>query len=262
MEAKEGKQEVKYEELYHSEPSQEEDVQALASGLFNDSLVQYGPIEVVEGVKETTASKALKSESQKKSAVTDVLQAILPPREARLPDGRRAVQPVLAAKAERDDVIKLQMELEKRLQERQARETGLCPVREQLYSQCFDELIRQVTIERPERGLLLVRVRDEIKMTINAYQTLYKSSITFGLRKTLQAEQGNTEVTKKVEELQLQKKKLQAQLAEQRALCDSLEKRTTEKRIATEKKMMEEKEFLKFQTQHLETFLKSVNSQQ
>ena len=25
----------------------------------------------------------------------------------------------------------------------QARETGICPVREELYSQCFDELIRQ-----------------------------------------------------------------------------------------------------------------------
>lgn len=26
----------------------------------------------------------------------------------------------------------------------QARETGICPVREELYAQCFDELIRQV----------------------------------------------------------------------------------------------------------------------
>ena len=43
-----------------------------------------------------------------------------------------------------------------------------------LYSQCFDEVIRQVTIECPERGLLLLRVRDEIRMTIAAYQTLYE----------------------------------------------------------------------------------------
>jgi hypothetical protein len=61
-----------------------------------------------------------------------------------------------------------------------------------------DELIRQVTIESPERGLLLMRVRDEVRMTISAYQTLYQSSITFGMRKTLQAEQGNSELIKRV----------------------------------------------------------------
>ncbi len=38
-----------------------------------------------------------------------------------------------------------------------------------------DELIRQVTLESPERGLLLLRVRDEIRMTLDAYKTLYDS---------------------------------------------------------------------------------------
>ena len=101
----------------------------------------------------------------------------------------------------------------------QARETGICPVREELYAQCFDELIREVTINCAERGLLLLRVRDEMHMTIAAYQvsyapiqpkliliallsnvnhmslawslsscmlqTLYESSIAFGMRKAL-----------------------------------------------------------------------------
>jgi len=35
-----------------------------------------------------------------------------------------------------------------------------------------DELIRQVTLNLPERGLLLMRVRDEMKLTISAYNTL------------------------------------------------------------------------------------------
>jgi hypothetical protein len=35
--------------------------------------------------------------------------------------------------------------LDKRLLERKARETGICPVREELYTQCLDELIRQVS---------------------------------------------------------------------------------------------------------------------
>ena len=52
-----------------------------------------------------------------------------------------------------------------------------------------DELIRQVTVNCAERGILLLRVRDEMRMTLAAYQTLYESSIAFGMRKALQAEQ-------------------------------------------------------------------------
>merc|ERR1712024_232257 len=91
------------------------------------------------------------------------------------------------------DVINLQQNLDAKLLELQARETGMCPIREELYSQCFDELIRQVTINCAERGFLLVRVRDEIKMTIQAYQTLYESSVAYGMRKALQAEQSKAE---------------------------------------------------------------------
>lgn len=50
--------------------------------------------------------------------------------------------------ATRLDVINLQEMLDTRLQQRQARETGICPVRRQLYTQCFDELIRQVCFSR------------------------------------------------------------------------------------------------------------------
>ena len=39
---------------------------------------------------------------------------------------------------------------------------------------------------------MLLRVRDELRMTLHAYQTLYESSIAFGIRKALQAEQVNT----------------------------------------------------------------------
>ena len=108
------------------------------------------------------------------------------------------IQQVSSTPATRLDVVNLQEELDRRLQQRQARETGICPVRRELYSQVFDELIRQVTINCTERGLLLLRVRDEIRMTIAAYQTLYESSVAFGMRKALQAEQGKAELDKKV----------------------------------------------------------------
>lgn len=96
-------------------------------------------------------------------------------------EGQLWVQYVSSTPATRLDVINLQEQLDHRLLQRQARETGIDPVREELYGQCFDELIRQVTINCAERGLLLLRVRDEIRMTIAAYQTLYESSIAFGM---------------------------------------------------------------------------------
>lgn len=61
-----------------------------------------------------------------------------------------------------------------------------------------DELIRHVTLDGPERGLLCLRVRDEIRMTIDAYKTLYDSSVTFGVKKQLQAEQGMAEMEDQV----------------------------------------------------------------
>lgn len=229
------------------------------------SLVEYqSPEPLGDGNILSPKSKKMQTvvaPGGKKSShqLTDVLNSILPPRVYKdETTGETVIQRVRAEPSSRDDVIMLQMKLDERLQERQARENGICPVREELYSQGFDELIRQVTIESPERGLLLLRVRDEIRMTIAAYQTLYQSSITFGMRKTLQAEQGNSELQAKIEELESEKKKLLAQVQDHRGLYEAIEKRTSEQRAAEEKKMQEEKDFLKFQAQHLESFLKSA----
>lgn len=167
------------------------------------SLVKYDtPILVSKtfgkGAKSTNSSAKTSASSLNSGGdsaankAEDYLNSILPPRE--YSDSNQLwVQYVSPIPATRLDVIILQEELDKKLQERQARETGICPIREELYSQAFDELIRQVTINCAERGFLLVRVRDEIKMTIQAYQTLYESSIAYGMRKALQSEQSKAE---------------------------------------------------------------------
>lgn len=49
------------------------------------------------------------------------------------------VQPVSSTPATRIDVINLVELLDLRLQERRARETGICPIRRELYTQCFGE---------------------------------------------------------------------------------------------------------------------------
>ena len=142
--------------------------------------------------------------------------------------------------------------------ERQARESGICPVREELFSQCFDEIIRQVTLNEPERGLLLLRVRDEIKMTIAAYQTLYQSSVTFAMRKQLQAEHGKAGLEKNIEDLETKKTKLENKVIELKSKIEAIEKRNRERRDVEVKKRDQEIEFLKYQESHLSKFLKSI----
>uniref|UniRef100_A0A8C9XNA9 Axonemal dynein light intermediate polypeptide 1 n=1 Tax=Sander lucioperca TaxID=283035 RepID=A0A8C9XNA9_SANLU len=193
-----------------------------------------------------------------KSATTDatkqeneeILNAILPPREW-MEGNQLWVQQVSSAPCTRTDVIHLEEQLDIKLQQRQARETGICPVRRELYSQCFDELIRQVTINCAERGLLLLRVRDEIQMTIAAYQTLYESSVAFGMRKALQAEQGKADMEKRISDQEDEKQDLMKQLNEQKAKCDAIEKRENERRQVEEKKHTEEIQFLKRTNQQL-----------
>lgn len=54
-----------------------------------------------------------------------------------------------------------------------------------------------------------MRVRDELKMTIDAYQTLYQSSVTFNMRKELQAAIGKPELEEKISKLQKRKAELE-----------------------------------------------------
>lgn len=73
---------------------------------------------------------------QSQSQTEDILNSILPPKEW-TEDGQLWVQYVSSTPATRLDVVNLQEQLDLRLQQRQARETGICPVREELYAQCF-----------------------------------------------------------------------------------------------------------------------------
>ncbi|XP_068592092.1 axonemal dynein light intermediate polypeptide 1 [Cebidichthys violaceus] len=187
----------------------------------------------------------------------EILNSILPPREW-MEGNQLWMQHVSSAPSTRTDVIRLEELLDTKLQQWLARETGICPVRRKLYSQCFDELIRQVTINCAERGLLLLRVRDEIQMTSVAYQTLYESSVAFGIRKALQAEQGKADMVKTISDLEEEKEDLKKQLDEQRAIYETFKKRENETRQLEEKKLTEEIQFLKRTNQQLKNQLEKI----
>ncbi|XP_041843413.1 axonemal dynein light intermediate polypeptide 1 [Melanotaenia boesemani] len=205
----------------------------------------------------TILSKPKSAPAEDTKQDNELLNAIFPPRVWE--DGHELwIQQVSSAPCTRADVIHLEELLDTKLRQRQAREPGICPVRRELYSQCFDELIRQVTIMCAERGLLLLRVRDEILTTIAAYQTLYESSIAFGIRKALQAKKGDVDMGKRVSDLENERNDLIKQLNEQKAKCDEIEKREAEKRQVQEKNYMEEIQFLKRTNQQLKTQIDGI----
>ena len=173
------------------------------------TLLQYQPKKEVgeEDLPYLSPKKHQLPAIESNPSIADVLNAIFPPKVWE-DNGKRYIQYVSQEPATREKARDLFKALDEKIKERQAREKGICAVREELYSQCFDEIIRQVTIECPERGLLLVKVRDEIKMSIASYQTLYESAILFGIRKQLQTQAGKEELKKRLMDLENKKNEL------------------------------------------------------
>ncbi|XP_072356825.1 axonemal dynein light intermediate polypeptide 1-like isoform X1 [Scyliorhinus torazame] len=216
-----------------------------------------------------TATKG--SDDHKKQSIECILNAILPPRQW-AEDGNLWVQYISTFPATRTDVINLQDQLDRKLQQRQARMTGICPVRRELYAQCLgnplacqgldqhteDELIRQVTINCPERGLLLLRIRNEIVMTLGTHETLYESSVAFGLRKALQGDLEKIHLRNHISALEHEISELQSELSEIKAKYEAAEKRAAERKMLDDKRHSEESLVFKKTNQQLKLQLEGV----
>merc|ERR1712216_591324 len=108
-----------------------------------NSLVKYDNPVLVNSARDKKSKGKGKgaalppvNDSKAPTQTEDILNSILPPREW-TEDGQLWIQYVSSTPATRLDVINLQEQLDLKLQQRQARETGICPVREELYAQCF-----------------------------------------------------------------------------------------------------------------------------
>ena len=224
------------------------------------TLLQYQPKKEVgqEDFPFLSPKKRLLPAIESNPSIAEALNAIFPPKIWD-ENGKRYIQYVSQEPATREKARDLFKALDEKIKERQAREKGICAVREELYSQCFDEIIRQVTIECPERGLLLVKVRDEIKMTIASYQTLYESAILFGIRKQLQTEAGKEELKKRLQDLENKKKDLIKKKSQLDNKLKAFDKTIAERNQIETAKREEESAFLRQQNENLDKFLKSID---
>ena len=187
----------------------------------------------------------------------DIVAAILPPRELVAPDGSRLFQSVSLQPASRLDVIQLQEVLDNRLVQRQAKAVGLCPIRSELYAEAFDELIRQVTIDSPERGLLLLRIRDEARQSVALHKQLYTVGKSFGARKQLAAEEGLGELRRAKAALEAQQRDLEAQVQVLLNRIDAIEKASQDERVITDKRHNDQAAFLRKTNQQLTAHIKA-----
>lgn len=198
------------------------------------------PIKTLSGTKSLSGSLSQVTNTLVSPEERRALDAILPPQEWTDNAGTSFTQKVSSTPAMPADVTALQDLLDRELRQRQARETGICPIRSELYSYTYDELIRQITINSLEQGLLLLRVRNEIRMTIASYQKVYESSLAYGMRRTLQTEVLKRHLSSEIAECQAAIENLKAEIANAAEQCDVMQKEAEDARMASQKRHEEE----------------------
>ena len=113
-----------------------------------ESLVKYEtPILVYSSFKVCSAAGGkrplapIADKLGQQARSEDYLNKILPPQEI-IENNQLWIRYVSATPATTADVTNLAKDLDKRILTMEARDSGICPVREELFSQCFDEVIR------------------------------------------------------------------------------------------------------------------------
>ncbi|KAG5183212.1 axonemal dynein light chain-domain-containing protein [Tribonema minus] len=91
--------------------------------------------------------------------------------------------------------------MDAQLSHARSRPQPICAGRADIHRELFDELIRQVTVECPERGLLLLRMRDEACMGLDTWAELARDGVEFSRVHADAAAAGIVEVQQELTEL-------------------------------------------------------------
>ena len=237
--------------------------------LNSSTLLQYAPKKDIEPKeddffarlnhkKKEENRKNETKEEKKNPLISETLNSMFPPKKFE-ENGHKYIQYVSTTPASREKSRDLFKALDQKLKERRAKEKGICPVRQELYSECFDEIIRQVTIDNAERGLLLLKVRDEIKMSIASYQILYESALLYGIRKQLQSEDAKMELKKKLEEKEKKNIELTNKKINLEKKLMALKKHFAERKEIEANKREKDMTFLNQQRESLEKIIRNLS---
>ena len=201
-------------------------------------LLKFDTPELVENLNATKKRKVQPVEPNPNQETIDFLDTILAPRkfiegpiEWRLHAS--------AIQTSRSDVIKLEEQLDQLLKDRKARDKGICPIRHELYSECMNELIREVALDLRERGILLKEVKDELEQSIEAYNALYESAVAHGVRKAIHGEQDKSELKARNDKLESEIQAFEEKIKDLKNRLEEAEKNDREESAAKEKEHTE-----------------------
>lgn len=135
----------------------------------------------------TTHANAASSGTTASDKDYPLLRAMIPNKVWRDEAGEW-VQTVSGKELTREELEQMGALLKSQLVALQGRPQALCSVREQIFSEFFDEMVRQITIECPERGLLLLRLRDQLRMSLMTYADLHRDSVELSRSKAQEAD--------------------------------------------------------------------------
>ena len=197
------------------------------------SLMAYGDkIQVGAIGLDTSIIPMPKFEPEKpdpeKESLKNFLDSILPPKKI-IENDLIFYRFVSCDSAIVNDVIKLSHNLDNQLKIRGAKEKGICPIREELYFECFEELIREVTIVCMQRGDLLNRLKLEMNYTLNYYRKLYESLIASTIRRQLIEKKKIIKLQNKYKSLEYEINDLENEINEKEQLFLKREKEENEK---------------------------------
>ncbi|KAM7542261.1 hypothetical protein Aperf_G00000009708 [Anoplocephala perfoliata] len=229
------------------------------------SLLKYkNPVRISRKASSKGDDKEVEGFDPRKvcemESTESVLASIMPPRKFEVM-GELFIQEVSSAPASRAEVVLLMKQLDQQLEARGAKMTGICPVRRELFSQVFDELIRQLTIQCTERGLLLLRVRNEVHTTIAALQSIYTSGVVFGLQKSLAREADRNYQVTRVAELERDIEVLEKRIQVETLNCKALEEKEANRLAAATRRAEEDVNFLRKGHEQLKNQLEDVLNQ-
>ncbi|CAF2043062.1 unnamed protein product [Rotaria magnacalcarata] len=112
----------------------------------------------------------------------------------------------------KSDLNHLQERFHGMLYKEQALEIGLCEKRRRIYNDLFDELIRIITLQCTERGILLARIKNEYLQWMNTYEELYASGMAYALRQYLCKTEEKQKCDHVIQELEYECQQLQNEI--------------------------------------------------
>ncbi|KAG5480205.1 hypothetical protein CUR178_06260 [Leishmania enriettii] len=136
----------------------------------------------------------------------------------------------------RIEAAETQSRLHAQLESHQARHTGTSPIRSLLVAECMLEVLRQVTAECWERGLLLLHVHSERVAAQAAHRRLFESRVGHAFRLALKGEKDVAKVEEDMAALKERIELLGQEEADLRRMCSEFEQHAEEEVLIANKK--------------------------